>query len=210
MSTILLLSSGKFLGDNPLVLGKPFKDLKVAVVINATKGKGVSNTDYLERDKSFLKKQDCNFFELDLDGKTESELWKILTNADVVYVEGGSSFYLLKSIKESGFDKVVKKLLPQGLIYMGASAGSYVACPTIEMATWKHQDKYDHYGLTDLTAMNLVPFLLMAHYKPENQELLKEKISQANLPVKILTDEQAIMAQDGSFKLIGKGGEIKL
>jgi peptidase E len=117
---------------------------------------------------------------------------------------------LLKSIKESGFDKVIKKLLPQGLIYMGASAGSYVACPTIEMATWKHQDKYDHYGLTDLTAMNLVPFLLMAHYKPENQELLKEEISQANLPVKILTDEQAIMAQDGSFKLIGKGGEIKL
>ena len=78
------------MGDNPLVLGKPFKDLKVAVVINATKGKGVSNTDYLERDKSFLKKQDCNFFELDLDGKTESELWKILTNADVVYVEGGA------------------------------------------------------------------------------------------------------------------------
>ena len=197
------------MGDNPLVLGKPFKDLKVAVVINATKGKGVSNTDYLERDKSFLKKQGCNFFELDLDGKTESELWKILTNADVVYVEGGSSFYLLKSIKESGFDKVVKKLLPQGLIYMGASAGSYVACPTIEMATWKHQDKYDHYGITDLTAMKLVPFLLSAHYKPENQELLKEKISQVSLSVKILNDDQAIMAQDGNFKLIGKGEEIK-
>ena len=48
----------------------------------------------------------------------------------------------------------------------------------------------------------------MAHYKPEiGKELLKEEISQANLPVKILTDEQAIMAQDGSFKLIGKGGK---
>jgi len=209
MQTILLLSSGKFLPNNPLVLGKPFKDFKMAMVINASKGKGVANTDYMERDKNFFREQGCNFFELDLDGKTENELREILKKTDVVYVEGGSSFYLLKSIRESGFDKVIKELLPQGLIYMGVSAGSFVACPTIEMATWKYQDKYDHYGITDLTAMNLVPFLLSAHYKPENQELLKEKISQASLPVKILNDEQAIILQGDNVKLIGKGEEIK-
>lgn len=210
MTTILLLSSGKFLPNNPLILGKPFKEIKMAMVINASKGKGVANTDYLERDKTFFKEQGCNFFELDLDGKTEDELRDILKKVDVVYLEGGSTFYLLKSIRDSGFDKVIGELLPQGLIYMGVSAGSYVACPTIEMATWKHQDKYDHYGITDLTGMNLVPFLLSVHYKPENQELLKEKIPQASLSVKILTDDQAILVRDGKEQLLGSQEEIKL
>ncbi len=210
MQTILLLSSGKFLWDNPLVLGKPFKDLKLALVISATKGKGVSNTDFMERDKRFFKEQGCDFFELDLDGKTENELRDILKKVDVVYLEGGSTFYLLKSIRESGFEKVIKELLPQGLIYMGVSAGSYVACPTIEMSTWKHQDKYEHYGITDLTAMNLIPFLLYVHYIPENQELLKEKIPQASLPTKILSDEQAILFQDGKETLLGNQEQIQL
>lgn len=92
---------------------------------------------------------------------------------------------------------------------MGASAGSYVACPTIEMALWKHQDKYDHCGLTDLTGMNLVPFLMSVHYVPEFHDLLKEKTSNSNYLTRILTDEQAILVKDDEVKLLG-GEEIKL
>ena len=82
--------------------------------------------------------------------------------------------------------------------------------PEFEMATWKHQDKYDHCGVTDFTAMNLVPFLVTAHYASEYAELLKEKIRQSQYPVRILTDDQAILVQNGSTKLVGKGDEIKL
>ncbi len=117
---------------------------------------------------------------------------------------------MLKSIKESGFDKVIKELISKGVIYMGSSAGSYVTCPTIEMAVWKHQDKYGHYAVTDLSAMNLVPFLVTAHYKPEYDEFLREGIKKTKLPVKIITDEQAILIINDKVKLIGKGKEIKL
>lgn len=210
MATILLLSGGKFLYDNPLMLGRPFKDLKMAYVISASKGKGVGSTDFMEKDKAFFREQGCNFFELDLDGKTENELRDILNNCDAVFVEGGSTFYLPKSIRESGFEKVIKELLPKGLIYIGVSAGSYVACPTIEMSTWKHKNKYDYCGITDFTAMGLVPFLLSVHYQPENKELLKEKIPLASLPVRILTDDQAILIKDGKEQLLGNHEEIKL
>lgn len=210
MPTILLLSSGQFLYDNPLVLERPFKGMKMAYVISASKGKGVGNTEYMEKDKAFFREQGCNFFDLDLDGKNENELRDILKDCDAVFVEGGSTFYLLKSIRESGFEKVIKELIPKGLMYIGVSAGSYVACPTIEMSTWKHKDKYDSYGITDFTAMGLVPFLMTVHYKPENQELLKEKISQASLPVKVLTDDQAIIVKNGNEQLLGNQVEIKL
>lgn len=201
MQTLLLLSSSKFIQkDLKPVIGKALSDLRIAHIINASKGKGVSNLAYLERTKDIFKRN-CGYYEdLDLDGKNEDQLRNILKNFNAVFVNGGSTFYLLKSIRESGFDKVIKELLLEDFVYMGASAGSYVACPTIEMATWKHQDKYDHYGLTDFTAMNLVPFLMTVHYIPELHDLLKVKISETNYPVKILNDEQALLIKGNKIE----------
>lgn len=210
MKTLLLLSSGKFLNnDLSEYIGKSLKDLKIAHIITASKGKGVSSLSYLDRAREVFNQNNCYFEDLDLDGKNENELRGILKKFDGVFVNGGSTFYLLKSIRESGFDKVIKDLLPQGFIYMGASAGSYVACPTIEMASWKHLDKYDHYGLSDLTAMNLVPFLMSVHYIPEFHDLLKEKTAHSNFLTRILTDDQAILVKDNEIKFLG-GEEIKL
>jgi dipeptidase E len=210
MKTLLLLSSGRFL-NNELsdYIGKSLKDLRIAHITTASKGRVVDSLAHLDRVREVFKKNNCYFEDLDLDGKNEEEIRKILNNFNGVFVNGGSTFYLLKSIRESGFDKVIKELLPKGFIYIGASAGSYVACPTIEMATWKHQDKYDHYGLTDLTGMNLVPFLVSVHYVPEFKDLLKEKISNSKYSTRVLNDEQAILVKDNEVKLLG-GEEIKL
>ncbi len=208
MKRLLLLSSNRFLEKNPQVFEKPFKDLKTAWIINASKS--VPSTDYFERHRKFFKDNAYNIQEVDIDGKNKDELKDLLKNFEAVFVEGGNSFYLLKSIRESGFDEAVKELIPQGLIYIGASAGSYIACPTIEMALWKHQDKYNHHGITDYTAMSLVPFLMTAHYKPEYKDLLKDKIFGAKCPVKVLDDEQAILVIDDKVSLIGGEGEILL
>ncbi len=146
---------------------------------------------------------------VDIEGKSENELREILNDRDVIYVQGGNTFYLLKCVRESGFDKVVRKLLKQGTIYIGVSAGSYICCPTIEMANWKRQDK-NIVGLIDLTGMNLVPFLMSVHYKPKYKDLLKAKIANTKYFVKILTDEQAILIRGNEVRLVGKGEEIKL
>lgn len=211
MKTLLLLSSSQFLIENKLseIFNKSFENIKLAHIFTAAKGKGCVKMEYLEKTKNILKAKGCIVEDLDIDGKNEDELRNILKNFDGVFVNGGSTFYLLKSIRESGFDKVLKELLPEGFIYIGASAGSYVCCPTIEMSLWKHQDKYDHYGMTDLTGMNLVPFLMSVHYVPENKELIKNKISEANYPVRILTDQQAILVKDDEITFLG-GKEIKL
>lgn len=205
---ILLLSSTRFLETNPKVFERPFKDMKIAWITTASKS--VPSTAYIERHRDFFKKEGYDIHEIDLDGKNEEELRNTLKSYEVVYVEGGNSFYLLKSIRKSGFDKVVKELLPEGLIYIGASAGSYVTCPTIEMALWKHQDKYNHHGLTDLMAMGLVPFLVSVHYKPEYDERIISGMAKIKFPVRILTDEQALLVEGDKVELIGKGEEVKL
>ena len=135
MKRLLLLSSSKFFIDNAQVFEKPFKDLRICYVITASKS--VPNTEYLERHRKFFKDNNFNVEEFDLDGKNENDIRSHLKGFDAIFLEGGNSFYLLKSIRESGFDKVINELLSNGLIYIAASAGSYVACPTIEIQTIK-------------------------------------------------------------------------
>ena len=125
------------------MLGKPWNEFEMVHITTASKG--TTSLDYLERNRAFIKKEGYKCEELDLDGKNEDELRKILSKKELVYMEGGNTYYLMKAIRESGFEKVLKELLPKGLIYMGGSAGAYVACPTIEMAGFRHQDKYDHF-----------------------------------------------------------------
>jgi len=134
---------------------------------------------------------------------------KYFKNKDIIWVRGGNTFFLLKHVKESGFDKVVKKLVNKGKIYVGTSAGTYIACPTIEMAHWKRQD-LNLVNLKSLKALNLVPFLIFAHYTPKYKKEVKEGIKKSKYPVKIINDDQAILIQDKKVKLIGKGKEIKI
>lgn len=212
MKRLLLLSSVRFLINNPGIFEKYFgqslKDFKMAYVINATKG--VEDLEYFHRNQKYFQEQGCEFTLIDLDEYTEEQLREKLSQFGLVYVEGGNTFGLLKSIRNSGFDKVVKELLPQGLIYMGGSAGSYVACPNIEMSTWKERSNYDYHGITEYTAMGLVPFSLWVHYEPEQHDWLLEKSKNSSLPMRILTDDQALVVRDTEVELIGDSQEVKL
>lgn len=201
MKKLLLLSSTKFLATYPVVFGKSLRDYKMLHIITASKG--ARNLDYLEWNRKFFGDLHCERLEYDLQGKTPTEVQEVIAKHDLVYVEGGNTYLLLKSIRESGFEQAIKNALLNGTVYMGASAGSYVACPTIETTTWKRNDTRETYGVTDMRAMRLVPFLLFVHYKPEYRDLVKEKIAEIKYDVKILTDDNAVEVTGDSFKLVG-------
>ncbi len=210
--TLLLTSAGikiPPIKDELLkILTKSANKIKLAHIITASKV--AEDTEYVKRDKKVMKKVGFQVEDIDIVGKTEKQLRKILNNKDIVYVQGGNGFFLLKHIKKSGFDKVVKNLIKRGVIYVGVSAGTYVACPTIEMHTWKDKRR-NQFGLVDLTAMNLVPFLITVHYnRVKYRSGLKEGISKSKHPVRILNDDQAILVKNGKIKLVGRGKEVKL
>ena len=207
--TLLLTSAGMRMQDEILkLLPKSPAQTKLAHIITASNE--VSPHPWRDNDKKAMLKLGIQVEDIDIKGKTESELRLILKGKDVIYVQGGSPYYLLKHVKESRFDKVVKDLVNKGILYIGASAGSYIACPTIEQALWK-KPKRNRHGLTDKEpAMGLAPFLIVAHYGPKIKQDIKIGISKTEYPVRVLTDNQAILVKDGKTKLIGKGKEIKL
>ena len=89
---------------------------------------------------------------------------------------------------------------------MGVSAGSYIACPTIEIAGWKHAD-WNTVGLKDLTAMGLIPFLIKAHFVTEEKDFVSQQAKKTEFPLVALADTQAILVEDNKIKLVGEGGE---
>src|SRR3989338_1586021 len=128
---------------------------------------------------------------------------------NVVHIEGGNTFYLLKVIKEIGFDKTLRKLLEKGLAYVGSSAGAYIMCPTIEVSKFD-RNVHKSFGLTNLTALNYVPFGLKVHYTDDIEADVREIMKQLKYQLRILRDGQGIFVEDNKYTFIGTGEEIKL
>ena len=188
------------------LLPKPPSELKLAHVITASRME--TNTDYVNKDRTALREAGFRVTDIDLADLTSGTAFEELNKFDIIYVQGGNTFYLLKVARACNFEQAVRRILEnKDKWYIGVSAGSYIACPTIEMGNWKRQK--EQCGLEDLTGMNLVPFLVSVHYNREKyREVLAEKMPTANHPVRILTDDQAFLVRDGDVALIGEGPEI--
>ncbi len=52
-------------------------------------------------------------------------------NTEMIIVGGGNTFHLVKMLHETGLMKTIKRQIKKGVPYMGWSAGSNVACPTL-------------------------------------------------------------------------------
>ena len=198
MKTVILTSYYKQTFSKLVKTLKSRKVKNIAYIINAKTPYLKENPDYVPGAKGMFIENGFKVRMIDLE---KADLKKDFNGMDAVYVMGGNSFYLLDSMKKSGFDKVIGALLDKGVIYIGESAGSYVACPTIEMAHWKHQDA-DIVGLKDLTALNLVPFLVTVHYKPSFASVVDKEIKKCKYDVKKLTDNDMLIINDDNVKKV--------
>lgn len=188
------------------LLDKSTDQVKVAYVITAAYGEE-PNPKWLEVYRKQLRDYGINHIEdIDIKGKSHSELDNIVSDKDIIFVNGGNTFYLLKCVCESGFDKVIKDHINKGKLYVGISAGSYIACPTIEQSNWKHADK-NKVGLTDLTALNLIPFLISAHFEEKYRSVIETAAKICRYPIVALNDTQAILVEGDKYKLVGKGNK---
>lgn len=186
IKTLVLTSAGMQVKDEILkLIAKPTEDVTVAYIVTASSPE--QDKTYVYKDKTAMQEIGFNVEDIDIKDKTESQLMSMLENKDIIYVQGGNTFYLLKYIRKSGFDKVVKKLLKKGIMYIGVSAGSIVA---------------------GRDGMRLVNFNIFVHYTPEYAEVIKQKPKKALKNLRILTDDQAIIIQGKEVVLVGKGNKI--
>jgi dipeptidase E len=83
-----------------------------------------------------------------------------LAQAEALFMGGGNTYALLKRLRESGLLSVIRERVMAGMPYLGASAGSNVAGPTI-LTT----NDWNVVGLDRFDALGLVSFNINPHYK---------------------------------------------
>lgn len=213
---LILTANGKFLYNYSIdsYLPKPLADCKIAYIITAaTKMDETGEVekarlrDHIRRYKGKMNELKYDYTEIDIAGLSEQELKTTLSKYDVVLVEWGNPFYLLQVVRETGFQKIMEELMKQWVVYIGKSAGSYITCPSLIVST-RSKLTFDRCEITDLTAMNRVPFFVKAHYTPEMYDALKTHAQDIDAPLYGLNNDQALVIDGDKVELIGGGEEV--
>lgn len=183
----------------PLLKHDP-KHLKLAYIPTATDT--YPDASWIESDKTKMTEMGFIYDVYDLKGKDVNTLRQELSKYDVIYVTGGNTFYLLYHIRLSGFDIVIKELIDQGVVYIGGSAGSCIMCPTIKHVTiLDHPEQVPE--LTDYTAINLVPQLIVPHAGREKYHIRHEQIkAEYGDQLLFLRDDQALVVNDDKIEVV--------
>ncbi len=128
--------------------------------------------------------------------------------AGAIVVGGGNTFHLLKWMQDGGLIEVIRRKVLEGTPFIGWSAGSNVACPSIR--TTNDMPIVEPAGFD---AMNLVPFQINPHYLDANpeghagetREMRIEEFIEANPGIYVvgLREGTMLLVEDRSIQLLG-------
>jgi peptidase E len=189
-------SNQKIIDEFLKMVGKPVQEIKVLFIPTASRTE--EELKYVEIAKKELydigvQKNNLTTFNLDKE-ITRNEL-----GVDAIYVCGGNTFYLLHKLRKTGFDKTIKEMARKGVVYVGVSAGSVIAGPTI--ITAQGFDEND-VGLDDFTGLKLTNKVIIPHAEHKGKgkiEDLKKKVKHGTVP---LTDNQALLINNSETRII--------
>ena len=146
----------------------------------------------------------CEVENFDVSVFSEEIAKEKLSEAKIVFISGGNTFYLLQELKRKNLITYLKERIENGLLYIGESAGSVIAAPDIEYAS-VIDDKTVATELDDYTGLNLVDFYIVPHFEEEpfvessrnTVELYKDK-----LDLKLINNKEAILVENNNFTII--------
>ncbi|WRP07527.1 Type 1 glutamine amidotransferase-like domain-containing protein [Rossellomorea aquimaris] len=133
----------------------------------------------------------------DLEAKSLEDLKKFSS----IYIGGGNTFYLLNTLRETGFDTILKEFVDnQGIVY-GGSAGAIILGRDI--LTSSHMDS-NRTNLKSFEGFNYIDsYSVWCHYEPGHDDLIKQYVDKHGISVIALPEETGIVLSEGTLKVIG-------
>lgn len=142
---------------------------------------------------------------------TASNPQKAVAETDAVFVGGGNTFRLLKALYDFGLLETIRKRVNTGMPYIGSSAGSNVAGPTIK--TTKDMPIVQP---PSFDALGLVPFQISPHYQDPDpnsthmgetqEERIRQFLEENDTPVAGLREGAMVRVENGITTLKGSSG----
>lgn len=132
-----------------------------------------------------------------------------LEKANVILFGGGNAVYLMHWLNATGLAKALPELLTSR-VYVGISAGSIVACPTLAATSPEKVDEARKRSIAVQAGLGLVPFWLRPHYNAPGWANATS-VATAELSKTIpgvlygVDDESALQVIDGKVMVVGEG-----
>ena len=143
---------------------------------------------------------------------------RAVTEAEAIYVGGGNSWRLLDCVQRAGLLPVIRRRVRAGLPYVGISAGTNLACPTIRTT-----NDMQIIAPGSPAGLGVVPFQINPHFTDgayyvkdgrafiryggeTREERLLEFLEENDTPVLALREGEILRVEGTSARLVGLGG----
>ena len=137
-----------------------------------------------------------------------------LERAEALFVGGGNTFRLLRSVQRLGLlEPVGRRVAAGSLRYLGSSAGTNHACPSIRTTNDMPIVQPDSFA-----AFGLVPFQINPHYQDPDpasthmgetrEQRLREFLEENDVPVLAMREGSWLRRRGGSLALAGTTGAV--
>lgn len=187
--------------------GKPFNELNLAFIPTAA--------NYEPGDKSWLINDLEKCIELgfktvdivDISALPKDKWLPRIQDSDVLLLGGGNTLHLMNWVQESGLKDLLSELL-KTKIYMGISAGSCIAGPTVYNSVQNLFDETYHLEIKDglkLVDFQFIPHLNSNYFKKLTIENLEEASKDITESVYALDDNSALSIENGRIEIISEG-----
>ncbi len=139
---------------------------------------------------------------------------EVVKEAEVLFVGGGNTFRLLRSVQQLGLVELVRQRVLAGeLSYMGSSAGTNHACPTIRTT-----NDMPIVQPVSFEAFGLVPFQINPHYQDADprsthmgetrEERIRQFLEENDVPVLAMREGAWLRRQGSKLILQGQTGAL--
>ncbi|HLN53923.1 MAG TPA: dipeptidase PepE [Lentimicrobium sp.] len=138
----------------------------------------------------------------------ETDPIKAVKGAEAIAVGGGNTFHLVREMQKLGLMKAIAERVRQGIPYMGWSAGSNVACPTLRTTNDMPIVEPESFDCMGLIPFQINPHYLDAHPANHGGETREQRIEEflvANPDVYVAGLREATLLLYADEKLILKG-----
>ena len=191
-----------FAGED--LTGKRVVFIPTASFCYGTSGEMREVSDFINNlDKEALQNLGFIIEELEVSSETAEAVQKSISNADCIFICGGSTFFLLQELKRKGADKMISQHIEKGKLYMGTSAGSIIVQKDI-VADGVDDPKLGPELNGDFSALGFIDFYLYVHYGShywgDDDAYIDKYYSKLNY--KKISDNQAVTVYGEKIEIV--------
>lgn len=191
---------------------KPLSELK-AVFIPTAATAAAEDKSWLI--KNFWDAKNCDFAEIDIvdiNATSPSFFIPRIEAADVIFMGGGNTFYLMQRITAEGIDKKLPNWL-EDKTYIGISAGSMLLCPRLDIPDnellYPGEDNPENIS----KGLGLIDFCVLPHYNSDyftslREEAVTKAAKEMAMPTYAIDDETAIKIDGKKLDIVGEGKHL--